>query len=349
MIYFFDLGLTWIAEFFGDKRTIRIFFAVASFLAVWLTIGLRWKTGSDWDVYYYQYAGTIDNGFEPGYMVLVKIFRMLGMSYTSFLLFISFVPLSLIAFFLYKKSDFYFASMSFFVVNYMLSFMGGNRQSISIGILCVSVLFIEKRSLVKFLVCVAAASLFHYSSLAFIPAYFIAHMRLSPLVRYTAIAGAVVIALGIGTVSIDLPISIFNSLGMTSVVVKLNIYKDVLHFDGFTWSSVIKKVGLLVLFDLALRRIRDELPESVLFLNLYFVSILIDVIFGSINPALARAGTSYRIMEIILAAYVLRAFSEMKYRYVVYFLFLAYSVRQLYAGLQFYYDLYVPYRSVFGL
>ena len=349
MIYYFDLVLAWFAEFSGNNRRLRMLFAFASFLAVWLTIGLRWKTGSDWDIYYYQYQGVIDNGFEPGYMALVKLFHAAGMSYTTFLLFISFVPLALIVYFLYEKSDYYFASLSFFTVNYMLSFMGGNRQSISIGILCASVIFIMDRSLVKFLACVAVATMFHYSSMAFLPAYFIAHLRLSPVLRYSAIAGAVVIAFGLGSMSIDLPIRIFNSLGMTSVVVKLNIYKDVLHFDGFTWGSVIKKIGLLVLFDLALRRIRDEAPESRIFLNLYFVSILIDVIFGSINAAFARAGTSYRIMEIVLAAYVLRAFGHSKYRYAVYFLFLAYSARQLWAGLQFYYDLYVPYRSVLGL
>ncbi|HEY1405031.1 MAG TPA: EpsG family protein, partial [Spirochaetota bacterium] len=348
MIYFFDLGLTWIAEFFGGSRPVRIFFAVASFLAVWLTIGLRWKTGSDWDYYYANYSGLSVPGFEPGYLFLVKVFSAMGLSYTTFLLFISFVPLILIVFFLYKKSDFYFASLSFFVVNYMLSFMGGNRQSIAIGILCVSVLYIEKRALTKFLICVGIATLFHYSALAFLPAYYIARMRLTPIVRYSSILIAVVIAVTVGAMSVDLPISIFRSLGFSAIVSKLIIYKEYLHFDGFSWGSVVKKVGLLVIFDLALRRIRDEAPESTIFLNLYFVSIIIDVIFGSINAAFVRAGTSYRILEIVLVAYVLRAFNAPRYRYLVYCLFLAYAVRQLYAGLQFYYDLYIPYRSVLG-
>lgn len=348
MIYYGLISSLWIFALFEGwrRRDARRIFLPVSFIMIWFIIGLRWQSGTDWDPYITQYVTLADYGFERGYMELVRLCNLLGLSYSAFLLLISFIPLICLFIFLNGKNRYIFIALLFFVSNYMLGFMGGNRQSIAIGIIILSNVFIEERKPVHFLAFVCAASLFHNSAAVYLPAYFMVAGRIPLLIKYSIVALLVIGGKDAAPSFLKALRLAFDSAGMHEVAERLSLYIDQVVFYGFTWSSVVKKVLLLVLFDLFYSRmvLRDKF--TTLYSNLYFFAIVIDTIFGPINVAFIRAGTYYRIAEIVLAAKIFETIERRELKFIAYIVLFAYCVRQMYAGLSFYPDLYIPYTSI---
>jgi hypothetical protein len=348
MIYYGLISSLWVFALFEGwrRRDARMIFLPLSFVMIWFFIGLRWQTGTDWDPYITQYLTTGDYGFERGYMELVRLCSSAGFSYPAFLLTISFIPLICIFIFLNGKSRYVFVAILFFASNYMLGFMGGNRQSIAVGIIILSNVFIEERKPVHFLVFVCAASLFHNSAAVYLPAYFMTEKRVPFLFKYAVVALLVIAGKDAAPSFLKALRVILDGAGMHESASKVSAYIDQVVFYGFTWSSVVKKVLLLALFDLFHSRMESRDRFTVLYGNLYFFAIVIDTLFGPINVAFMRAGTYYRVAEVVLAAKIFEVIERRELKFIAYVILLGYCVRQLYAGLSFYPDLFIPYTSI---
>jgi hypothetical protein len=348
MIYYGLISSLWVFALFEGWRSRdarRIFFPL-SFIMIWFLVGLRWQSGTDWDPYITQYLTIADYGFERGYMELVRFCNVLGLSYSAFLLLISFIPLICLYIFLNRKSRYVFIALLFFVSNYMLGFMGGNRQSIAVGIIILSNVFIEEKKPIHFLAFVCIASLFHNSAAVYLPAYFMTAGRIPLLLKYSIVA-LLIIGGKDAAPSFLKALRIFlDGAGMHGSAAKVSAYIDQIVFYGFTWSSVVKKVMLLALFDLFHSRMVLKDKYTTLYSNLYFFAIVIDTLFGPINVAFMRAGTYYRIAEIVLVAKIFETIERHELKFIAYIVLFAYCVRQLYAGLSFYPDLFIPYTSI---
>ena len=142
--------------------------------------------GPDYDAYnsYFTTNFTLTNfqeapeRFEVGYATINYIIKELTDSFNV----LTFVLTSIICFFKYQI----FAHITPFpLVTFLLNFsyFYGDayvmRQSVAIGLTAFSYIYIVKRSLLKFLLVVFVASLFHRTALVFIPAYWIYKMDLS--------------------------------------------------------------------------------------------------------------------------------------------------------------------------
>jgi hypothetical protein len=349
MMYYLLLLVLWMFALAEGIRRIeaRRILLPLSFVCIWFFIGFRWETGTDWEVYINNYFLQNDLGFEKGYSLLSSAAHTLGFGYNSFLLLISFIPLFCLYIFLERKSRYVFVALLFFIANYMLGFMGGNRQSVAIGFIVLSALFIEERKPMHFFVFICIAMLFHRSAIVFLPAYFMCERRIPVIIKYCFLAVLVVLGKESAPVILKGLKLLLESAGLHDSSIKLGIYLDQAMYYGVTWSSIIKKILLLVVFDLFYQKMKIQDKNVTLYGNLYFFSIIIDAVFGPINATFLRAGTYYRIAEILLVAKLFEVIEHKHMRFIAYILLMLYCLRQMYSGLAYYPDQFMPYKSLF--
>lgn len=139
-----------------------------------------------WFYYNKQLAYSISNlsfsNFEILFKVLTKIISTITLDKHLYLTIISILSTIPIAIVIYKKSKnpilslLLFLSFGFYNFNF-----SGLRQAIAFAIVFYSFLFIVDRKLIKFIITIIVASLFHTSALVFIPAYFLFDFKITKL------------------------------------------------------------------------------------------------------------------------------------------------------------------------
>lgn len=115
--------------------------------------------------------------FEIGYILLNKIIYFLGFSQRSFLIIIAILIQAPIFYTIYKYSDKPILSVFVYFAfgNFIMTF-SGLRQAISMGICFYAYVFIKEKKLIKFILTILVASLFHASvmlCLLLYPLYYI--------------------------------------------------------------------------------------------------------------------------------------------------------------------------------
>ncbi|MEZ9549070.1 MULTISPECIES: EpsG family protein [Vibrio] len=310
-------------------------------------VGFRWSVGSDWDVYLNHYNIVQSDQFEFGYVFVEKIFYSNHLDYSYFLFFITLVPIFLISYFLFSRVDYAIVAIMFFIANYMLSFMGGNRQIIAIGIVFFSNIFILNRNKIGFISCILFACLFHVSAIIYIVAYFFTIGYVSTKKRYLILFGCVLLGAYIAPVLIGIAIKFFSIIGVGYVVDKLTIYQSVI-FDNFSIMSMLKKVIILILFDLYYQQVLSKVKKELcnLFYNLYFFSLIFDAVVGPINAAFMRASVYFRISEIVIVSLIVATAKNKLHRVALILVLFLLCLRQLNSALNFYPELYINYQNV---
>lgn len=167
----------------------KFFFVTIAFLEIVLLAGFRQVTiGADTQSYLngLHYYKNIPKGevlfselvypfkYEIGYFSLVKICAFLSMSDTIFLFLIAILIYLPIFMFIYKySSNVIISILVYFAFGYFSYSLGIFRQMIAGSIILCSLTFIFERKIIKFLLMVLLASLFHSTALIVIPLYFI--------------------------------------------------------------------------------------------------------------------------------------------------------------------------------
>lgn len=136
----------------------------------------------DWSSFFSNFSFL---NYEIGYIFFSKVVYFIFPN-SQFLLVICAV-LSIIPFFIlfakYSKSCYFsivvYLSLPLFLLSY-----SGLRQAIAIGFCCIACCFIEKKCILKYIICVIIASLFHSSALFFLPAYPIFYLKISRKTRF---------------------------------------------------------------------------------------------------------------------------------------------------------------------
>jgi hypothetical protein len=149
---------------------------IASFLAVFLFIGLRHYVGNDYEAYVYLFKtiqNEINTRLEYGFYALNRLFSGPINGYKYVMLVSGFIAV----FFLYKTfiREKVLALGIFFVFAFELIFLINDqvRQGVAIAIFLYAIQFIEKREIYKYaLIIIATGLLLHYSALIMLPVYF---------------------------------------------------------------------------------------------------------------------------------------------------------------------------------
>ena len=127
----------------------------------------------DWTDYSYVY-------FEEGYIFLMKICNLIGLSFQEFLVIVNFMILIPIYVFIKKYSKHYFLSVIMYICYIFFEFnLTGIRQAIASSIILLGIMTLldqKKYRLLKYMIIVYFATLFHkgaFIGFYYVPFYFI--------------------------------------------------------------------------------------------------------------------------------------------------------------------------------
>ncbi len=166
---------------------------IAFILLIFSTFAaIRWQVGVDHLSYqslYYEYASTgkFTRDIEPGYEFIVRMLTGMKLSALSF--FFTFALLQIVLIYHRFKDDRYlYPYFGLFITCLsFLSMMNGMRQWLAAAIFIWATRYIVKRNIIKYLICIAIAYLFHKSAALLLILYLVPNKAIFPN-RYVNIA-----------------------------------------------------------------------------------------------------------------------------------------------------------------
>lgn len=339
--------------------SISIFFVMLS--------AIRWKTGTDWDMYYglYHNNNNIEDfwnvsqnpqGQEFGYGLLNLLVKNTMDDYNVLLMIISLIILGI-------KFNWYNRYMPFPLIALFVNFSSylGDiffvRQSLAIAITIFAFRYIVSRSLYKFLFFICIATSIHTTALIFIPAYWIYNMNFSQKKLFFMLLICVVI--DITKINVDILNEIFELFPSDSGKIAQKIFEYyTLSQSGESYGNAMdnsQRMFLSYFRRLVLVPLYLYLSSMIGMKNKYYFGCLNLVVFGYMLYFLAsvvgtefavRLSCYYYVYEVLLITSLLLVFKSNLSR------ILAYGVIILYCLSKYMYimynlgDCYIPYVHV---
>ena len=270
-------------------------YTILMYLILVITSAFRYNTGTDFSTYtsmilYYKSGIEVSwVNYEPGFIFLNLILSKLTESGQLLIIVSSFLTLSLFFYSFIRFSDnigasiFLFVSLYFYSVSFNLV-----RQFIAISIALISIEFLKKQDIKKYIVCVSIASLFHSTAIVFFLFYFF------PKIKWDFskfIIGSIFTLIAYLSYDSFAPL-LFN------IFPKYSIYKESIG-GGSVYNIVLLLICLIMLAYVKINSLYDEEDKEML--NVYFSSTIIALfvtVFSIKLVFFARA--SYNFMVISL-------------------------------------------------
>jgi hypothetical protein len=340
-------------------KNLKVFnklFSLILYVFLVVTIGLRWETGVDWNNYLNNFENTnnfetalinIIGGYEIGYGVLVLIFKKISNNYSFFLL--------IHALFFYwgifrmgkKYSPYFFICILFYYCT-NLGMVGSNRQLIAIVICLWGLDFVFEKKIIKFVLTIIFASLFHTSAFLFIIYYFF-DRDFNKLILILFLFFFIIIG------KTELPSFLFSKFGGyfgELSLSKTQIYSDSildnLKTANLSFFGLLKRIILFSIFTYTYNSLSPRLSYYKLLYNGYFFGIAIYFLFASSFLILVNRGALYfNIMECCLIScqfILLRNKPEQIFIFIILFFV---SIGLLVQSISTYPDLFDPYKALF--
>lgn len=293
--------------------------------------GLRYYYGFDYENYLVHFNeinsinDVLNTTFEKGYSLLVYLFKLLGLGFNTFLLFISFTSIKLKTAVFKKLSVLPDVSLLlYFLLFYVFNDVEQIRHGISIGFCFYSIIyFLEdnpKSKIYSFLLIVLGI-LFHISALLFIPVYFLKDKKINKKVCIAIF----IISFALSFINYFNILDYINNNFIHSLYLaeKIKIYAN--ESMNLINTTLIIKTFILSIFYFNVYDSNNKL-HRILF-NVYFLGIIFTNIFNSI-PILAARGTIYmRYMELLMIPLYIKSIENKenkKYHYLILFMIFAY-------------------------
>lgn len=327
-------------------------------MILWAFASFRWETGTDWNSYYdtfFYFSEAHVINFEPGYVTMLSFIREYTSNYTVFLAVFSFLCIFLKFSYFYKYHKEFFFTLVLLFYCYYFADIFAVRQNLAISLTLFSTVFIIKQKPLFFILFVGLATSIHYSSILFFFAYYFYWSKVSDKRFYYLIAFSVVFGLmGIGGLILNL---FLKALGLDGFIgAKINNYlnedSEVLNTTNnpivMYLLGVTKRFLLLPIFIYVKNRSEGKFLYFQGYFNLYMIGNVIYFLFAKDLAVFARAAVPFLLFEIFLISYVLFYFKTAKKKMVfVFIIVMFFSWARFSALVNSYYDLYVPYNSIF--
>lgn len=356
IIIFTILSIFSLAECTNLDRRITFFFYFLFCFALYTLSFLRWEIGTDWKNYYeyFQSIGSIpfeDDVFEWCYSLISRIVAHFTDNYNIFLCVAGLILFSFQSVAIKRLSPYPIVSLLF-----LWSIQFANilfvRQWIAIAILMYSVVFIERRKFIPFILLVVLAAGFHRTSWVFILAWWVYHINLSKKTMIVVLLASVGFSViltkvlemvsggfgGIIQAKIDTYLSDeFNDdtnsdIGLLAVIIRGFANKFLIIFTSFyLYDRVVKKY-----------------PQFRGYLNLYWFGAIIYFSTISISVVFVRISYAFDVFQIILLAYFFRIIESPLLRFLSFLLLICYlflRMRQQLNGP--YKEEFVPFKLYF--
>jgi hypothetical protein len=331
-------------------------FLVFTYLILVVQAGFRWKTGTDWPVYTYNYDNTnsvsdviinIVRGIEPGYGFFVLFIKKIFDNYTFFLVIHALVYYYLIFSAFKKITPFFYVSLLIFYAT-TLGYLGSNRQLIAIAICFNAFHFVKERKALQFFLMVGLAVLFHTTALMFLFFYFF-----DKKIKLFYLFIILILCFIIGKTNV--PFAIFSFIGNLiggGATYKVEFYtenaKTMLAENSLGLFGLIRRLLYLVLFIINFKYLNSKYKYYNLFFNGYFFGLIFYFLFSSTLIVLVNRGSLYfNMVESFLLASQILIFKDRVERGYVLIILLIICLVLLLQSISSYSDLFLPYKGLF--
>lgn len=284
------------------SKVLYIFLAVIFLLVA----GFR-EVGFDYEMYKYLYVTfksknwyqeSLYYSLEVGYAYINHI----APSFQILVVVITTVIISVFFSFIYKNTKYPFlAIFVYFGIFFYTSLMGQYRQAFALGMVLLAINNIENRK--KFLLFIIIAFSFHYTSVVALILLFVPQK----LYKFKYYIFALLISIFIAIV---FPILFSRIASLTSYLdAKSSFYEDADYKQITGINSVMMIRFFLFCVCFYFRKDLSKIPKMHFFINIYFLSLIIYIVFSFMTAMASRASVYFSFFEIILATnllYVLR-------------------------------------------
>lgn len=351
-----------LAEVLGLKQSERKRITVLVTSVIFILSFIRWERGADWLSYYNVFQVTLSwdftdyygANFEFGYFFLNVLAKSVFDNYTVLL-------------FIYACILFYFHTagilqltkypVTALLIAWSMGFAGMYfvRSGIAVAILFYSLKYVQQRRFFKFLFFLILGTLFHRSVFLFFIAYFIFPMNISPRVMILSIIGAVFCGFVVSRVFF----SFVGELAGGVIEYKLNAYLGdeqgenygaQLSYVSILINGIIKRVSLVLLGIFMLKKMDEIDPYFRGYVNLLWVGTIIYFSTVMLSLSLPRMAYPFDETQILLLPCIYHFAKNRGTKLLLWtllFVFLTYRFcNNLYGT---YYDLFVPYKSIFNM
>lgn len=224
----------------------------------------------------------IEGNIEIGYLFLQQVAYFVSTKYWSILTLIALISVIPTYYVVRELTQNVIISIFIYVtLGIYLLFFNAGRQGISVAISTVGLLYILDRSLVKYLICIFIASLFHKTALIMIPFYFIIILPFS--------TKRVLLFLVIGFLAFYFLSTILSSIS-PDVESRYGVYEDRGATGGFLLAAFFIIVALLFI------GFRNEISKENIYL--YDVYLNLAIFTGIIYLVVILTGSDVNFIRI---------------------------------------------------
>ena len=271
--------LNLIAVFFAYLTKYKVEFGLkASFIAIFIFLALRYDFGSDYQNYYngfininkYSSINYFNESiqFEIGWIFLCRLFGPFG--FFSLIVFLAAFNCLVYYYFIkkYVPVNYYWLAVFIYVFNseYMLIHASAMRQSIAIAIFLISIQYIYKKDILRYLICIGIAWLFHSSAIILIPLFVLGIWNWEIDKNKSIVIFLIFIGLFIYTTAF---LPVINEV--------VNVYFE--KYEGYQEQAELSTgIGLIILsclFIFVLYYSQDQKKQTTLLSKIFLISFLL--------------------------------------------------------------------------
>lgn len=317
-------------------------------IGVSLFVSLRGEgIGTDYYAYQSLFNDPFDVKIEPGFSYLTLLVRSFGGGFQFFL------ALFFISSLLLKV--FVFNEMSYSIpISLMVSFgfwflvydMNGIRQGLSIAIIGVAAYNAYLKKFKYFLLFTILASLFHATSLFFLPFYFLLNLDIKK--KHVLIILILLFILSLFGFS-DFVFSKILGISFDNYFIdKVSAYSDIEDYNSNILLSFnfIHRLLIFAITFFLVDYIPAEKRLKSFFLIAAFMNISIFMLFSRFELIATRGSLSYRFIECIFFSYLPFVFKENYMKFIVGSLLYLYVIFQIYVTIIIPDGNLFPYKSI---
>lgn len=312
---------------------------ILSAMPLFLISALRYGVGTDYFFTYVPYFNLLEAGaYVKDKEPLFKILNQIIIFFNGSSQWVFVVCSLLFSYFTYSQvfrdSPYPWISISLLLgMTYFFISLNTVRQMVGVAILLYSIRFIEKKQLLKFLLCVLIATGFHYSCIVFIISYLGSRLKLD-LIKSTFVS---MIFLLIFLVTKDYLLSVIGGtqygwyIGSDFDNGTIGFYTIAIQLAVFIFSAVY----------------RNDTYKYRIYLNLQLISLILATI-GSVIVLLERVRWMFGLPSIVLLPLALENIKYKKHRLIMGFIIvLLFSLYATYTiGIRNGQEV-LPYRTIF--
>ena len=322
VIVFFILSYLYVKERKGNKSAPKV-----AFFILLLFIGLRGHVYSDYVSYYpfFEELPTVFEldfeklyvgGYEFGFVFYSSIIKTLFPNYFCWVFINALIDLW-VCYSIFKKYSFSIV-LSFIA---FIAFTGLSlefnlyRNSKAIALFLLSIPYLKERKIVPYMLLNLGGSLFHASSLLYIPMYFILTLKFSKIFIWSAFVVVNILMFSHISITSKLVELVTSLLGMEQISGKLNDYLFNGEKIGLTFSYLERSFSF-ILFTLFAPRLVIRNDYNRIFYNCFFVYYILFNLFADVRVFADRIPLLFAFSYWLLYPNVIQVIQRKNNKYI---------------------------------